>query len=119
MNERWRFARRRSPALHAYELQPVCSRARRLGRALVWVLVGTAAGAGLAGRLDPRASAPGPCVTPSHDVLVAELTETRLRLARERSARAALEQAAREGQDEAARLKKELLFLRTQRDGRP
>ena len=99
-------------AERAYELQPVRSRAQRVGSLMLWVACAASLGAGItAWLLKPAAIAQCPVV--SHDALSSQLSDTQLRLDQERAARATLQTTADGAQATIAKLNAELLFLRT------
>jgi len=107
-----RTARVHTHADRAYELQPVRSRAWRLGGAMLWAALAAAAGAGVAAwLLRPQGEVRCPVVAP--DALSRELNETQLRLEQERAARAVLQSTADGAQATIAKLQAELLFLRS------
>ncbi|RAR65264.1 hypothetical protein C7401_104380 [Paraburkholderia unamae] len=106
-----RTARVHTNADLAYELQPVRSRAWRVGGVMLWAACAAAAGAGItAWRLAPKEALRCPVVAP--DALSRELGDTQLRLEQERAARAMLQSTAEGAQATIAKLQSELLFLR-------
>lgn len=107
-----RTARAYTNADRAYELQPVRSRAWRVGGVMLWAVLAASAAAGATGwLLKPEGETRCPVVAP--DALSRELGDTQLRLEQERSARATLQTTADGAQATVAKLRAELLFLRT------
>jgi len=112
MADRRRTARVHTHADRAYELQPVRSRAWRVGVAMLWAVLAAAAGAGVtAWLLRPQGELGCPVIAP--DALSRELGETQLRLEQERAARGVLQSTADGAQAAIAKLQAELLFLRS------
>ena len=111
-----RTAHAHGVAERAYELQPVRSRAQRVGSLMLWAACAASLGAGVTTwLLKPAHIAQCPVV--SHDALSSQLSDTQLRLEQERAARATLQTTADGAQATITKLHAELLFLRTHQSG--
>jgi hypothetical protein len=107
-----RTAHAHGVAERAYELQPVRSRAQRIGSLMLWAACAASVGAGVTAWLLKPARVQQ-CPVVSHDALSSQLSDTQLRLEQERAARASLQTTADGAQATIAKLHAELLFLRT------
>ncbi|TAM07330.1 MAG: hypothetical protein EPN70_03120 [Paraburkholderia sp.] len=112
VNKHRGFPRNSTHTTRAYTLQPVRSRLARWSVALVWTIAAATAGAGAAvWALGQAAPEDRPGASP--DALHAELADMQLKLEQAHAVSAALQESADSAQADIAKLRADLMFLRS------